>query len=126
MWKLSPAFSLLLVGFFAFGSLRAQIKTYLTGGVSSFTYSTRSEALSNRGNKYFLGFEVDKYISYHYAITTGASWVNGGYDNGVSKWTNHFVRVPLYIKAASLGETVGIFVGLDFNILVKSTLDELA
>jgi len=126
MWKLSYGFSLLIICVFACNRLDAQVKTYLTGGVSSFNYSTKSEALSNRGNKYFLGVEIDKYISYHYAVTTGASWVKGGYDNGVSKWNNQFVRVPFYIKAASLGETLGIFMGLDFNILVKSTLNEVA
>jgi hypothetical protein len=126
MWKLSRRFSFLLACFFACNGLGAQTKMYLTGGVSSFTYSTKSEALNNRGNKYFIGAEIDKYISYHYAVTTGASWVNGGYDNGVSKWTNKFVRVPLYIKSAPLGETIGIFVGIDFNILLKSTLNEVA
>src|ERR1041385_6226326 len=125
MWKLPPNFSILLVCVFGCSALHAQIKTYLTAGVSSYNYRTTSEVLSNR-NKYFVGVEIDKYISYHYAITTGASLVNGGYDNGVSKWNNRFVRVPLYIKSASLGETVGLFVGLDFNILVKSTLDEEA
>lgn len=127
MWKLPPGFSLLLVCvFFACNSLIAQTKTYLTAGVSSYNYSTKSEALSSQGNKYFVGVEIDKYISYHYAVTTGVSLVNGGYDNGVSKWTNRFVRVPIYIKAASLGETLGIFVGLDLNVLVKSTLSEVA
>lgn len=125
MWKLSSGFSLLLACFFA-GSVSAQTKTYLTGGLSSFTYSTKSQPLTTLGNNFFVGVEVDKYISYHYAITTGASWVTGGYDNGVSKWTNRFVRVPLYIKAASLGETMGIFMGLDLNVLAKSTLNEVA
>jgi hypothetical protein len=126
MWKFSPGFSLLFVAVFACSCIHAQTKTYLTVGVSSYSYSTKSEALNNPRNKYFVGLEVDKYISYHYAITTGASLVNGGYDNGVSKWNNRFVRVPLYIKSASLGETIGLFVGLDFNILVKSTLNEAA
>jgi len=125
MSKLPPGFSILFICIFAGNTLYAQTKTYLTAGVSSFNYSTKSEGLSNR-NKYFVGVEIDKYISYHYAVTTGASLVNGGYDNGVSKWNNRFVRVPLYIKAASLGETMGIFVGLDFNVLMKSTLTEVA
>lgn len=125
MWKFSPGFSLLLLCCVA-NNLDAQTKTYLTGGASSFTYKTKSEALSTKGNSYFVGIEIDKYINYNYAITTGASWVKGGYDNGVSQWTNRFVRVPVYIKAAAMGETVGIFMGLDFNVLVKSTLNEVA
>ena len=125
MWKFSPGFSLLLVCCLA-NNVDAQTKTYLTGGVSAFTYKTKSEALSTKGNNYFVGVEIDKYINYNYAITTGASWVKGGYDNGVSQWTNRFVRVPVYLKAAAMGETVGIFMGLDFNVLVKSTLNEVA
>lgn len=77
-------------------------------------------------NRYFFGLGIDKYISYHYAISTGAVFLHGGYDNGISKWDNRFVRVPLYIKAASLGETIDLFMGLDFNVLLKSTLDEAA
>lgn len=128
MWERLSRSCLLVFLFFSTNcaTLVAQVKTYLTAGASSYTYSTKSEALTTNGNSYFAGVTVDKYVSYHYAISGGATFLRGGYDNGISKWDNRFIRVPLYLKAAPLGETLDLFAGLDFNILMKSTLKELA
>jgi hypothetical protein len=104
----------------------AQTKTYLTCGLINYSYKTKSEILSKKNaNSFFFGVEVDRYISYHYAITSGAIYMHGGYDNGPSKWDNHFIQVPLGIKAASLGEVLGITMGVNFNYLVKSSLHEV-
>ena len=104
----------------------AQTKTYLTCGLINYSYKSKSEVLAKKkANSFFFGVEVDRYVSYHYAIATGAIYIRGGYDNGPSKWDNHFIQVPLGIKAASLGEVLGITTGVNFNYLVKSTLHEV-
>jgi hypothetical protein len=107
-------------------TLVAQTKTYLTSGLVNYMYKTKTEALSKKKqNSIFIGIEVDRYLNYHYALTTGAIYFQGGYDNGPSQWQNHFIQVPLGIKAASLGDVIGITAGINFNYLVKSTLREV-
>jgi hypothetical protein len=105
----------------------AQTKTYFTGGLTSYSYKTKGASLTRGDIKaFFYGLEVDHYISYHHAISTGVFYLHGGYDNGPSKWDNTFIQIPLGIKAASLGEVLGITVGINFNYLLKSTLREVA
>jgi hypothetical protein len=105
----------------------AQTKTYLTVGLINYLYKTKSEALTTgKISGLLYGIEVDQYINYHYAISTGAIFHHGGYDNGPSKWDNQFIQIPLGIKAASLGDILGISAGINFNYLLKSTLRETA
>jgi hypothetical protein len=124
---ISRAPVLLLLFVFSVTISTAQTKTYLTGGFTSYSYKTKDEALTRGKIKaFFYGLEVDHYVSYHYAISTGAFYLHGGYDNGPSKWDNTFIQVPLGIKAASLGDVLGITVGVNLNYLLKSTLREVA
>ena len=120
------AASLLLL-LLSYSFLAAQTKTYLTLGFTDYSYSTKQESLTRGDIKsFYFGVEVDKYMNYHYAITTGAVYLHGGYDNGPSEWDNRFIQVPLGLKAASMGDILGISGGINFNYLLKSTLREVA
>jgi hypothetical protein len=128
MKKYVGAFCIFSICFLLAGNtiLTAQTKTYLTSGLINYMYKTKTETLSKKKqNSVFIGIEVDHYLNYHYALTTGAIYFKGGYDNGPSKWDNHFIQIPLGIKAASLGDVIGITAGVNFNYLVKSTLHEV-
>ena len=121
------AVCLLFLLLLSYSLVFSQTKTYVTFGLINYGYSTKGEALTAGNIKTFLyGIEVDQYINYHYAISTGALFHHGGYDNGPSKWDNHFIQVPIGIKAASLGDILGISAGVNFNYLLKSTLNEIA
>ncbi len=75
--------------------------------------------------KLYYGIEVDKYLTYNYAITTGAFYMEGGYDNNISRWFNKFIQVPVGIKMASLGDKIGIVAGININYLLNSKLTEV-
>ena len=111
-----------------------QTKVFLTGGYFSYQYHNVNY-YSPVTPPLFAGLEVDKYIGYHYAITTGINYFRAGYDdhyytsNDVRinyQWKNNFLQVPLGIKLASKGEVLGIMVGINFNVLLNSSLHELA
>jgi hypothetical protein len=105
----------------------AQTKFYGVIGLADLYYhnSANSGMPTISGNLYY-GVEVDRYLDYHYAFTTGALYMKGGYDNGASRWTNSFIQVPLGIKMASLGDQIGIHAGINLNFLLNSELREQA
>ncbi|HEV8511852.1 MAG TPA: hypothetical protein VGQ59_01160 [Cyclobacteriaceae bacterium] len=110
-----------------------QTKVYLTGGYFSYQYHNVNY-YSQLTPPLFVGLEVDKYIGYHYAITTGINYFRAGYDDYYItndtrinyQWKNNFLQIPLGIKLASKGDILGIMVGVNFNVLLNSSLHELA
>ena len=103
-----------------------QTKFYVLGGMSDVYYHNTANSGLPTIRKFYYGLEVDRYLDYHYALTTGVFYLQGGYDNGASRWYNKFVQVPVGIKMASLGDQFGISAGLNFNYLLSSHLTELA
>jgi len=104
----------------------AQTKFYFSGGQSDIYYHNPYHTDIPTIRKLFYGLEVDRYLDYHYAFTSGVFLLQGGYDNGTSRWTNQFIQVPLGIKVAPLGEILGISAGFNINYLRNSQLKELA
>jgi hypothetical protein len=104
----------------------AQTKFYLLGGMSSIYYHNDAHSSDPALGNFYYGLEVDKYLDYHYALTSGVFLLKGGYDNGISRWTNKFIQVPLGIKIAPIGDVVGISAGVNFNFLIDSQLREVA
>jgi len=111
-----------------------QTKVYLTGGYFSYQYHNVNY-YSQLTPPLFVGLEVDKYIGYHYAITTGINYFRAGYDDHYYtatdarinyQWKNNFLQIPVGIKLASKGDVLGIMVGINFNVLLNSSLHELA
>ncbi len=98
---------------------RAQTKFYALGGLSNIDYHNKAYPDEPALRNFYYGVEVDRYLDYHYALTSGAFFLQGGYDNGVSRWTNQFIQVPIGIKAASLGDVLGISTGINLNYLVN-------
>lgn len=82
----------------------------------------------------FAGVEVDRYIGYHFAITSGVTYFRAGYAGSYDyknasvsyKWQNDFLQIPLGLKMASKGDLLGIMVGVNFNVLLRSSVRELA
>jgi hypothetical protein len=103
-----------------------QTKFYISGGQSDIYYHNRAHTDEPSLRKLYYGLEVDRYLDYHYALTSGVFFLQGGYDNGSSRWTNQFIQVPVGIKIAPLGEILGISAGINFNGLLSSHLRELA
>jgi hypothetical protein len=104
----------------------SQTKFYATGGFSSIYYHNKANSGLPSIPSLYYGVEVDRYLDYHYALTSGAFFLQGGYDNSVSRWTNQYIQVPIAIKAASLGDIMGISAGINLNYLLHSQLRELA
>src|SRR5436189_6379923 len=82
----------------------AQTKFYGTFGVGSLYYHNSANGGIPTTSAIYYGVEIDRYLDYHYAFTTGVLYLKGGYDNSASRWTNEFIQVPLGIKMASLGD----------------------
>ena len=117
---------LLAAALLAPGTGWAQTKFYALGGMSDIYYHNNSHPGEPSLRKFYYGLEVDHYLDYHYAFTSGAFFLQGGYDNGTSRWTNKFIQVPLGFKAASLGDIMGVSAGINLNFLMSSQLRELA
>ena len=105
--------------------LLAQTKTYLLIGQADINYHNKNNEGMPDIPRLYYGIEVDKYLNYNYALTTGAFYMEGGYDNGLSRLFNKFVQVPVGIKMASLGSNLGIVAGVNFNYLLNSRLTEI-
>lgn len=110
-----------------------QTKVFLTGGYYSYQYHNNNY-YSTVSPSLFAGLEVDKYIGYHYAITTGINYFRAGYDDYYNiangdrinyQWKNDFLQIPLGLKLASKGDVLGVVVGVNFNLLLNSSLREL-
>lgn len=110
-----------------FGGYRAsaQTKTYFTIGRSDMFYHNKENSDIPSLPRWYYGVEVDKYLNYNYALSTGVYYIEGGYDNSISRWLNKFIQVPVGIKMAALGDKFGIVAGVNFNYLLKSQLTEL-
>ncbi len=103
----------------------SQTKYYITAGMSDIYYHNDANSGMPSLRKFYYGVEVDKYLGYHFALTSGAFYLEGGYDNNISRLTNKFIQVPIGIKAASLGDQFGISLGININYLIESQLREL-
>lgn len=116
----------LAISLLAGNSASAQTKFYALGGMSNIYYHNTAHTGEPSLPAFYYGLEVDQYLGYHYAFTSGAFFLQGGYDNGASRWTNKFIQVPLGFKAASLGDIMGISAGINLNFLLSSQLREVA
>lgn len=127
--RIQKPFSFLFLGllltYFCGYETSAQVKTYFTVGRSDMFYHNKKNSDIPSLSRWYYGIEVDKYLNYNYALSTGAYYIEGGYDNGISRWFNKFIQVPVGIKMAALGDKFGIVAGLNFNYLLKSQLTEL-
>jgi hypothetical protein len=121
--KLCLAVSILT---FYFGAVNGQTKFYAVAGIGSLYYHNSANGGIPTTTATYYGVEIDKYLDYHYAFTTGVFYLQGGYDNSASRWTNTYIQVPLGIKMASLGDQFGIELGFDVNYLLHSELRERA
>ena len=91
-----------------FSGLFGQTKYYATVGYGSIYYHNKANGGMPTLSNVYYGLEVDHYLDYHYAFTTGAFFLQGGYDNKASRMVNKFIQVPVGIKMASLGDQLGI------------------